>query len=443
MGCCRRRCMWMSPVAHVDWSVGAVSLLTQARAWPDVERPRRAGVSSFGISGTNAHVILEQAPVEVEQAVVEVGGVGGGLGLLVVPWVVSGKSVAGLAAQAGRLLEYVQARPELDVVDVGLSLVGRSVFEHRAVVVGGDRGELLAGLAGLAGGEPGAGVVVGRAQSGGKTVMVFPGQGSQWVGMGQELLGASPVFADQMRLCGEALSGFVDWSLLDVVRGVAGAPGLDRVDVVQPVLWAMMVSLARLWRSVGVVPDAVIGHSQGEIAAACVAGALSLEDAAAVVALRSRLLVRLAGAGGMVSVGCGAARVQELVAQWGDRLSVAAVNGVSAVVVSGEVGACEELMACCEADGIRARRIDVDYASHSVQVEGIRGALVEALAGIEPRSCAGAFFSTVTGRLVDTAGLDGGYWYRNIRQTVQFERAVRSAWSTVAACSLSVVRIRF
>ena len=166
-----------------------------------------------------------------------------------------------------------------------------------------------------------------------------------------------------MRLCGEALSEFVEWSLLDVVGGVAGAPGLDRVDVVQPVLWAVMVSLARLWRSVGVMPDAVIGHSQGEITAACVAGALSLRDAAAVVALRSRLmarlLVRLAGAGAMVSLACGVERAQDLVASWGDRLSIAAVNGVSAVVVSGEVDACEELMACCAADGVRARRINV------------------------------------------------------------------------------------
>ena len=186
----------------------------------------------------------------------------------------------------------------------------------------------------------------------------------------------------------------MEWSLIDVIRGAPGAPGLDRVDVVQPVLWAMMVSLAELWRSVGVHPDAVIGHSQGEIAAAYVAGALSLEDAARVVALRSRLLVRLSGAGGMVSLACGLPQARELLAQSGDRLNIAAVNGVSAIVVSGEVDALDELMRRCEAADVRARRIDVDYASHSAQVDAIREPLAEALTGIEPRSSSVAFFST-------------------------------------------------
>ncbi len=301
------------------------------------------------------------------------------------------------------------------------------MFEHRAVVVGADREHLMAELAGLAVGEPGANVVVGRAQSAGKTVFVFPGQGSQWVGMGVELLDTSKVFADHMHRCDKALGEHVEWSLIDVIRGVAGAPGLDRVDVVQPALWAVMVSLTELWRSMGVNPDAVIGHSQGEIAAAYVAGALSLEDAARVVALRSRLLVQLSGAGGMVSLACGLPRAQELLAQWGDRLNIAAVNGVSAIVVSGEVNALEELVRRCEADNVRAGRIDVDYASHSAQVDAIREPLAQALTGIEPHSSSVAFFSTVTGELMDTAGLNAEYWYQSIRQTVQFEHAVRGA----------------
>ncbi|WP_139333241.1 type I polyketide synthase, partial [Mycobacterium sp. SP-6446] len=317
---------------------------------------------------------------------------------------------------------------DLDPADVGWSLVStRSVFEHRAVVVGADREQLLAGLAGLAAGEPGANVVVGRARAVDRTVFVFPGQGSQWVGMGAQLLDTSKVFADHMHRCDKALGEHVEWSLIDVIRGAVGAPGLDRVDVVQPVLWAVMVSLAELWRSVGVRPDAVIGHSQGEIAAAYVAGALSLEDAARVVALRSRLLVRLAGSGGMVSLACGLERARALLEPWGDRLNIAAVNGVSAVVVSGEVTALEELMPRSEADGVRARRVDVDYASHSAQVDAIREPLAEALAGIAPRSSSVAFFSTVTGELMDTAGLNAEYWFRSIRQTVQFERAVRAA----------------
>ncbi|EPQ76894.1 Malonyl CoA-acyl carrier protein transacylase [Mycobacterium marinum MB2] len=270
-------------------------------------------------------------------------------------------------------------------------------------------------------------MVVGQAAAVGKTVLVFPGQGAQWTGMGRQLLDESPVFAERMRRCDEALAEFVSWSLLDVVAGVAGAPGLDRVDVVQPLSWAIMVSLAELWRSVGVTPDAVIGHSQGEIAAACVAGALSLRDGAAVVALRSRLLVDLAGAGAMASLACGVARAEQLLAGFGDRLDLAAINGVSAVVISGRVDAVLELMDLAETQGVRARRIEVDYASHSAQVDAIAGPLMEALVGIEPRPSSTSFFSTVTGGLMDTAELDGGYWFRSIRQTVQFAEAVRAA----------------
>ena len=409
------------PTPHVDWSAGAVSLLTESRPWPAQDRPRRAGVSSFGISGTNAHVILEQPPVESESP----GAAGDdALG----PWVLSARSTDALANQAARLLAQVSADPGLGVVDLGWSLVStRSLFEHRAVVVGSDREQLVARLATLAGGDAGAGVVIGRARPMGKTAFVFPGQGSQWAGMGAELLNTSTVFAEQLHRCDKALAEYVEWSLIDVIRAAPGAPGLDRVDVVQPVLWAVMVSLAELWRSMGVVPDAVIGHSQGEIAAAYVAGALSLEDAARVVALRSRLLVQLSGAGGMVSVACGPARARELVEACGDRLNIAAVNGVSAVAVSGDAAALEELVRRCEAGGVRARQIDVDYASHSAQVDAIREPLAEALSGLEPRSSAVAFFSTVTGELMDTAGLDAGYWYRSIRQTVQFHDAVRTA----------------
>ncbi len=410
------------PTPQVDWSAGAVSLLTEPRAWPEADRPRRAGVSSFGISGTNAHVILEQVPPP------ESVGASRDSDIPVVPWVLSARSAEALASQAERLLAHVGADANLGVADVGWSLVStRSLFEHRAVLVGTDRDQLMAGLAGLAAGEPGANVAVGRAHAVGKTVFVFPGQGSQWVGMGAELLDISKVFADHMHRCDKALGEHVEWSLIDVIRGTAGAPGLDRVDVVQPVLWAVMVSLAELWRSLGVIPDAVIGHSQGEIAAAYVAGGLSLEDAARVVALRSQLLVKLSGAGGMLSLACGLPQAQELVAQWGDRLNIAAVNGVSAVVVSGEVNALEELMRRCEADDVRARMIDVDYASHSAQVDAIRAPLIQALAGIEPHSSSAAFFSTVTGELMDTAGLGADYWYQSIRHTVQFEQAARSA----------------
>ena len=407
------------PSPHVDWSAGAVSLLSEARPWPAADHARRAGISSFGISGTNAHVIVESAPAEEPRESQPVPAV--------VPWVLSAKSLPALVSQAARLAAHVGADDGLDIADVAWSLAGRATFEHRAVVVGSDRDQLLAGLAELAGDDPASSVIRGAALPAGKHVFVFPGQGSQWLGMGIELLDTAPVFAQQIEACAEAFSEFVDWSLIDVLRGAPGAPGMDRVDVVQPVLFAVMVSLAELWKSVGVNPDAVIGHSQGEIAAAYVAGALSLRDAARVVTLRSKLLRSLAHPGGMLSIACSTERARELLAPYGNRLSIAAVNGPSAVVVSGEDAALEELVGFCSDLDLRTRRIDVDYASHSVEVEAIREELTEVLAGIEPQSTRIAFFSTVTGNRLDTAGLDAAYWYRNIRQTVQFDQAVRSA----------------
>ncbi len=411
------------PSPHVDWTAGSVSLLTEAQPWkrePANGHVRRAAVSSFGISGTNAHVVIEAAPPVEETA-------GTPDMPAVIPWVVSAKSAAALDAQASRLSEFLSAQEQLDTADVSWSLAGRSTFEHRAVVLGTDRGQLLGGLGELGQGLPGASVITGRATPVGKTVFVFPGQGSQWIGMGVELLDTAPVFADKLNDCAQAFAEFVDWSLIDVLRGAPGAPGLERVDVVQPALFAVMVSLAELWRSIGVRPDAVIGHSQGEIAAAHVAGALSLRDAARVVTLRSKLLLALSGRGGMASLACGPDQARELLAPYGDRVSIAAINGRSAVVLSGEVAALDEIVALCTEREMRARRIDVDYASHSVAVDEIRDQLAEALAGIEPQSTRTVFFSTVTGQVHDTAELTPDYWFRNIRQTVEFDQAVRTA----------------
>nr|WP_269218608.1 beta-ketoacyl synthase N-terminal-like domain-containing protein [Streptomyces clavuligerus] len=282
------------PTHRVDWSAGEVRLLAEARPWDGTAGPRRAGVSSFGVSGTNAHVILEEAPAVAPAARPAPPEAPGPL-----PWVLSAKTPEALRTRAAHLLPTA-GQADTRAADIGLSLAtARARHRHRAVVVGG-RGELLSGLRALAGGEVCASVVAGTAPaSDARVVFVFPGQGSQWVGMACELLVGSPVFAARMVECERALGRFVDWSLTGVVRS---GVGLDRVDVVQPVLWAVMVSLASVWRGFGVVPAAVVGHSQGEIAAAVVAGGLSLEDGARVVALRSRAVASLAGEGGMVAV---------------------------------------------------------------------------------------------------------------------------------------------
>ncbi|WP_246575767.1 acyltransferase domain-containing protein, partial [Streptomyces umbrinus] len=303
------------PSSQVDWSSGGVEVLSDAREWPAVERARRAGVSAFGVSGTNAHVVLEEAPALEAEA--ELGSASA-LSGVPVPVVVSGVSAGALDAGLGRLASRVLGDDGLDVPEVGWSAAQRSVFAHRAVVVASDRDGLVSGLRS----PVVSGVVAGPV---GRTVLVFPGQGTQWAGMGAALLEDSPVFAARMAECAEALGPFVDWDLLEVVRS---GDGLERVDVVQPVTWAVMVSLAQVWASAGVAPDAVVGHSQGEIAAAVVAGALSLQDGARVVALRSQVIGReLAGAGGMASVALPVEAVEERLSGWAGRLGVAAVNG--------------------------------------------------------------------------------------------------------------------
>ncbi|WP_329362504.1 SDR family NAD(P)-dependent oxidoreductase [Streptomyces sp. NBC_00669] len=350
-----------------------------------------------------------------------------------VPWVLHGRDEQALRAQAGRLLSWLTG-PEAEAggsaPDIGLSLVTtRSVLGHRGVAVGTDRADLLAGVAALAGHGLGGTVVSGPVRPAGSTrvAFVFPGQGSQWPAMAGELLSTAPAFAERMAECARALEPFVDWEPMDVLRERPGAPSLERVDVVQPLLWAMMVSLAALWRSYGVEPDAVVGHSQGEIAAACVAGALSLSDGARIVALRSRLIAEeLAGLGGMMSVPLPAAETQERLRAWQGRVQLAAVNGPGSVVVCGDTAALDEIFDQLTAQDVRVRRIPVDYASHSHYVEQLKDKLLAVLAPVAPRSSAVPFYSTVTGAALDTAALDAGYWFTNLRSTVRFEEATRA-----------------
>jgi acyl transferase domain-containing protein len=410
-----------APSPHVDWSSGAIELLVEGRKWTRAAGPRRAGVSSFGVSGTNAHLILEEEPPEEQAGVRGLDPVPGGL----VPWVVSGRNAVALAQQADKLHDFVVADPGLDIADVGWSLVSsRSGFAHRAVVLGRDQDELLSGLALLGDGAESAKVVRGVAGDPGGVVFVFPGQGSEWAGMGRELYDTFPVFAQSLDECAAAVAEWVDWSLLDVLRAVPGAPALDRVEVIQPALFATMVSLAGLWRSWGVEPAAVMGHSQGEIAAAVVAGALSLKDGARVVTLRSRAGAALDG--GVASVQLSAAEAGELLARWPSKLCIAAVNAPTSVVVSGSDPALGEFLAHCKDADVRARRVQPGYASHSPRVEAIRDEMAAILSGITPQSSPIPFCSTVTGDRLDTRDLDPGYWYRNAREPVRFEQAIRT-----------------
>ncbi|HEV2636978.1 MAG TPA: SDR family NAD(P)-dependent oxidoreductase [Actinocrinis sp.] len=426
-----------NPTSQVDWSLGTVRLVTEPTPWPETDRPRRAAVSSFGISGTNGHVILEQAGPEAEQpkpapakepdpaaAVATATPQSPAVVRPAVPWLLSARDRGALRDRARDLLGHFAHHPDLDLGAAARVLAGRTVFDHRAVLLAADLPGLAAGLAALAEDQPSSDVVRSGEIRTRRTVFVFPGQGSQWSGMAKDLLDESPVFAQRMAECEAALAPFVEWSLTGLVRSAAP---LDRVDLVQPVLFSVMVSLAALWRSYGVEPAAVVGHSQGEIAAAVVAGGLSLQDGAKVVALRSRVLRSLAGAGAMASVQQPAERVRAELARWGERLSVAAVNGPASVVVSGEVAALDEFLAHAQAQEWRARRVDVDYASHSAQIQQVRAQLATALTGISPQPSEVPFYSTVTGAVLDTQNLDAEYWYRNLRQTVELEQAVSAA----------------
>ncbi|MGW1641997.1 type I polyketide synthase [Streptomyces lavendulae] len=450
------------PSPHVDWASGAVELLAEARPWPETGRPRRAAVSSFGISGTNAHAILEQAPdplpapdaLPADPAPAAADGdtpapAAFAPGAAATAWPLSGRTAPALRAQARRLRARVQADPGLDPYDVaGALLHTRTAFEHRAVLLADGRDgrdgldgflggldALAAGTAGNADGEgegnasrlP-AGPVTGVARSSGvRPVFVFPGQGSQWTGMALELLDTSPVFAAHVEDCAAAFAPHLDWSLTDVLRAADGAPSLDRVDVLQPALFAVMVSLAGLWRACGVEPAAVVGHSQGEVAAAVVAGALSLADGARIVALRSRALLELSGTSAMASVALPADRVEDLLTPWDGRLSLAAVNGPTSAVVAGDRTALDELLEKLTADGVWVRRVHgVDTPGHSARIEEVRERMLDALAPVAPTGSAVPYYSTVTGALLETEELDAGYWYRNMRRTVLLEPAVRA-----------------
>ncbi|MEY7973687.1 acyltransferase domain-containing protein, partial [Saccharomonospora xinjiangensis] len=334
---------------------------------------------------------------------------------------------ASLREEARRLATHFAARPGLAPVDVAYTLgTTRPLHRRRAAVFGADPGELGERLTALAAGRTGTGVLGARGATPRAVAFVFPGQGSQWAGMACELLDTAPVFSQHMAEYDAAFAEFADWSLLGVLRQEPGQPPLQQPDVVQPALLAVMVSLSRLWRSVGVDPTAVVGHSLGEVAAAQAVDALSVADAARVAVLWSRLQAELSGHGEMASVSLPLERLRPRLAPWGERIDIAGVNGPASIVVSGDADAVRELSAELVADGIRAQLIPVGLAAHSRQVDLLHDRLLRDLAPITPRSSTVPFYSAVHNRLIDTVELTAGYWARNLRSTVLFDPAVRT-----------------
>lgn len=412
------------PNPAIPFTELGLRVVDELQEWPVVAgRPGRAGVSSFGFGGTNAHVIVEEAGsvgADTVSGRADVGGSGGG----VVAWVISGKTASALAAQAGRLGRYVRARPALDVVDVGYSLVStRSVFDHRAVVVGQTRDELLAGLAGVVAGRPEAGVVCGVGKPAGKTAFVFAGQGSQWLGMGSELYAAYPVFAEALDAVVDELDRHLRYPLRDVIWG-HDQDLLNTTEFAQPALFAVEVALYRLLMSWGVRPGLVLGHSVGELAAAHVAGALCLPDAAMLVAARGRLMQALPAGGAMFAV---QAREDEVAPMLGHDVSIAAVNGPASVVISGAHDAVSAIADRLRGQGRRVHRLAVSHAFHSALMEPMIAEFTAVAAELSVGLPTIPVISNVTGQLVADDFASADYWARHIRAVVRFGDSVRSA----------------
>ncbi|WSG48015.1 acyltransferase domain-containing protein [Dactylosporangium sp. NBC_01737] len=393
------------PSPHVDWAAGAVELLTEARPWPGSDRARRAAVSSFGISGTNAHIILEHTPVQAEAATTGDGHV---------PVPLSAHSPEALRELATALHDLVEHNPDLTPQQLSHPLAtGRAAHAYRAVPVVSNRDELLAALRTI---EPSTPATTG------KIVFVYPGQGSQYPGMAVELLKTAPVFAAAMAECADVLSQVHhehDLPAFDLYQALEDPELQQHTHIIQPTLFAIAVSLTRLWQHHGIQPSTVLGHSQGEIPAAHTAGALTLHQAATVTTLRAHAIQDLP-TGAMAHVPLPHTDVPTT-----DGVHIAAINSPNNTTVSGDTNAVQALVTNLQSRGVDARVLPVTYASHSPHIEPLQARLLEALADITPAAGDIQFCSTLTGTYHDTTGLDADYWYQNLRNTVQLHTATQ------------------
>ncbi|MCX4546088.1 type I polyketide synthase [Streptomyces sp. NBC_01565] len=414
-----------APSSHVDWDSGDVRLLTEPVAWPRAGRPRRAGVSSFGISGTNAHVIIEE-PEELQQpqapAPAPVDGAP-------VPWILSARGADALRGQAAKLRTALAAQHTADAAHT--LATARTAMEHRAVVIGADAAELLRGVEAVAAGAAAPHVVRGTARNTGRTAFLFTGQGSQRLRMGRELHAAHPVFAKAFDAVRDALDVHLDVPLTEVLFADED-PGqlLNRTEFTQPALFAVEVALYRLAESWGIRPDYVTGHSIGEIAAAHVAGVLSLADAAHLVAARGRLMQALPGGGAMTAIEATEAEVLAALAGREERASIAALNGPRSVVVSGDADVVAEIASHFGEQGRRTKELPVSHAFHSPHMDGMLEEFAAVVAGLSFAAPRIPLVSDVTGELATAEELcRPGYWAEHVRRPVRFADAVETLYA--------------
>ncbi|XVQ82172.1 type I polyketide synthase [Microbispora siamensis] len=449
---------FQTPSPAIPWDEIGIRVCDTARPWPEQTGPRRAGVSSFGIAGTNVHVVLEEPPASgpaacdardaaqaralcttrepQDLAAVREQGGSAGSGAVLLP--ISARTPAALTALAKRYRDLLGAPAEPAEVSSSVSLaqvgaaagVRRSHHDLRLAIVASTCQEAVAVLDAFLTDGDGEGVHTGEAddcQATGRhrTAWVFPGQGAQWAGMGRDLLAAEPVFAEAIADCDRAMRPYVSWSLLKVLGTDTGASRLGEIDVVQPAIFAVQVALARLWRSWGFEPDAVIGHSMGEVAAAHVAGVLDLDDAARIICGRSRLIRSTSGQGAMAAVELSAEEAEAIVAPYGGTVVVAVSNSPTSTVIAGDPQQVDAILRGLEARGVFGRRVQVDIASHSPQMDPLREPLLELMAPLRPMTGTVPMFSTVTLRFLCGPEMDAVYWVDNLREPVLFADAVQ------------------
>ncbi|MEV0525927.1 beta-ketoacyl synthase N-terminal-like domain-containing protein [Streptomyces sp. NPDC050439] len=405
------------PTTQVAWEKLGLEVAGGAEQWPSAPgRPRVAGVSSFGFTGTNAHILVAEPPAAAPAPPAPAPA------RFAVP--LSAAQPSALAPAAEAFLARTEGTDERELADLAYTAsVRRSRLDHRAVAVGRSLTDVRAALAALAAGEEDPGLLTGTAEAARSCVFVFSGFGSQWAGMGRQLLDNEPVFSDAVLAVEEEMRKWIAWSPLASLRGEPGSRPFDE-GIPQELIFAVQVGLVELWRSWGVVPEAVVGHSMGEVAAAWAAGALTLAQATEILCLRSRLLDTVVGTGGSIAVGLPRHELAPYLALYEDQLSIATINGPRTTVVAGDDGALDELAAELSDANIFVRRIKVPVAPHSPLVEPLRERLVTGLAALVPAEARIPIYSAVAGGEVDGSSLTAEYWGRNLRDTVLFQDAV-------------------